>query len=57
MDHEDELAIEKRLDALESWRAASEAVSASKRWVLPIALSVAGGVATVASTLTFILKK
>ena len=39
--------LENRIDALETWRATTEAVSAWRRWVLPVTLSAAGFALTV----------
>ena len=41
--------LEDRIDTLETWRAAVEAVSGFRRWALPIVLSVVGGAVTVAN--------
>lgn len=42
-------ALERRVEGLETWRAAVEAVSGFRRWALPIVLSVVGGAVTVAN--------
>jgi hypothetical protein len=44
--------IAERVEQLEKWRAASEAVSAWRRWALPLALSVLAVGVTVINLLT-----
>lgn len=38
-EEDDVYPLERRIDALEEWRAAVEAVTAAKKWVVPIAVT------------------
>lgn len=46
----------RRVEMLEEWKAAQEAVSQIRRWFIPLTLSIVGGVAGVTNVLFHLVK-
>lgn len=54
MDDDNEATLEHRIDRLEQWRAAVEAVSARRQWTIPVVISVVGLLTAIVNAVFFI---